>query len=368
MLDEIFLHAGMHKTGSSALQRMLAGYDDGTTFYADLGSSNHSLALRTTFDPDPEQIDTHVLRGRSAAEVQRLKIEYLEALGTQASRPGARMILSGEGVCDLADEGVAALRDWLVLHAKKVTVFAYVREPVAFVNSYFAESIKHDLTEFDVPTPEYVRRLGRFRDAFPHQDVHFRIFDPQSFDGGSLVADFCKIAAIDRSQLPEENRSNESLPVEAVQILFRLNCMKKDQPETAQHVHTLRQVRKAVLEAGASSKFRLSGNVVHAAISQDDIDWFETETLQRFDAGQFDHDPQESIGSLEELLSFRPQTKAFLFQLLEAKGISTPPDDVDGALAKLYESFRADISGTRPHVLLRKMHKGLRRRLGKFGK
>jgi len=368
MLDEIFLHTGMHKTGSSALQRMLAGYDDGTTFYADLGSPNHSLALRTAFDAEPEQIDTHRLRGRSASEIQRLKSEYLAALDVQAVRPGKRMILSGEGVCDLADEGIPLMRDQLATYAKKVTVFAYVREPVSFVNSYFAESVKHDLIEFDVPTPEYARRLGRFSDAFPHQDVHFRLFDPQSFEGGSLVTDFCKIAAVDRSQLPEENRSNESLPLEAVQILFRLNRMKKDQPETAQHVHTLRQIRKAVLEVGANSKFRLSNDVVRAAIRQDDIDWFERETQQRFDAGKLNLDPQESIGSLEELLSFRSQTKAFLFQLMEGKGISTPPDDVDGALAKLYESFQADISGTQPHVLFRKIHKKLRRRLVKFGK
>lgn len=358
MLDEIFLHIGMHKTGSSTIQLALEGYDDGATFYADLGSSNHSIALRTAFDPHPEQIEPHIARGRSADEVKQLRAKYLSSLEAQAARPGKRMVLSGEGVCDLADEGIPLMWNWLTAHAKKVTVFAYVREPVAFVNSYFAESVKHGLVAFDVPSPEYPRRLGRFRDVFSAGNVIFRLFDPRSFEGGSLLVDFCKIAELDRSQLSEEMRSNESLSFEAVQVLFALNRHTRDLPRDSAHVHTLRNVRKALM-AGGQSKFRLCGEAVQASMRQEDITWFEEVTRQGFDTNKLLQNSEHCVRDLEDLLSLRPQTKNVLFGILRDRGIDMNEADPEKALAKLYNTFRAEVIGPRHKRMFKKILKKL---------
>jgi len=43
MSCKIFLHIGMHETGSTAIQFAFNGYDDGRVLSAPLGSENHSI-------------------------------------------------------------------------------------------------------------------------------------------------------------------------------------------------------------------------------------------------------------------------------------------------------------------------------------
>jgi hypothetical protein len=45
----IWLHIGMHKTGSSSIQQSLADYSDGTLRCARLGAPNHSKAMKLLF-------------------------------------------------------------------------------------------------------------------------------------------------------------------------------------------------------------------------------------------------------------------------------------------------------------------------------
>ena len=356
MLDEIFLHIGMHKTGSSSIQKALAGYDDGVTFYADLGSPNHSLTLRTAFDPYPENIEPHIARGRSRADIERLKGEYLSALKAQARRSGKRMVLSGEGVCDLADDGIPEMRNFLFAHAKKVTVFAYVREPVSFMNSYFAESVKHDLTEFDVPSPEYARRLGRFRDAFEADNVIFRLFDPKTFTDASLLNDFCRVAQLDVKQLSQAMRSNESLSLEVVQVLFWLNRHYQDKSKTAEHRHTLREVRKA-LSSEKQTKFQLCRDVVCSALDDSDIEWFEAEFQQDLKAKMVSETADDPVCDIEDLLLFRETTKTELFSALRRHDISVRETEPHQAMIALYDAFHSNVGEPGYKRLLKRVRK-----------
>ena len=44
-MQEVILHIGVHKTGTSSIQNALHRFDDGGTFYAQLGNNNHSAVM-----------------------------------------------------------------------------------------------------------------------------------------------------------------------------------------------------------------------------------------------------------------------------------------------------------------------------------
>ena len=50
MVDEVLIHIGMHKTGSTSIQASIKDYNDGVSAYASLGDENHSVLIYTGFD------------------------------------------------------------------------------------------------------------------------------------------------------------------------------------------------------------------------------------------------------------------------------------------------------------------------------
>ena len=49
---KLFLHIGMHKTGSSSIQFSLNGFENESIRYAKLGFENHSVPIYTAFSED----------------------------------------------------------------------------------------------------------------------------------------------------------------------------------------------------------------------------------------------------------------------------------------------------------------------------
>lgn len=77
MKDVVWLHIGPHKTGSSAIQKALQDYDDGTTRVARLGRPNHSIALTAAFKIDLTQSLIFTRMGIDAEAAGKLRAETL---------------------------------------------------------------------------------------------------------------------------------------------------------------------------------------------------------------------------------------------------------------------------------------------------
>ena len=99
-VDDLVVHFGALKTGSSAIQAVLrdnlrpwCGY-----VYPDLGQANGSLTLAFAFaTPDSLRLWNFVQSGAVAA-AQRLRMQARLGLALRAARPGVPVILSGEVV------------------------------------------------------------------------------------------------------------------------------------------------------------------------------------------------------------------------------------------------------------------------------
>ena len=127
-LQEIILHIGMHKTGSTAIQSALTGYDRDGARYANLGRANHSVPLMFAFDPEATvETGSWVAHfGFTRRQCDRMALNAHAALDRELSLDRRMLIFSGEALSVWSEQAVPALACRLQGCADTIRVLAYV--------------------------------------------------------------------------------------------------------------------------------------------------------------------------------------------------------------------------------------------------
>lgn len=234
MKSTIYIHIGVHKTGSSSIQaalyenrRKLARHD---IHYFGI-AENHSETLYPLFCDAPHKYAFNQRAGVDSEEkAARKNAATARALRRAlAANRCSRFVISAEGLSYLSPAGIDRLKQALAPYAARMRVIAYVREPYDYITSAFQQRLRVGETYEQVmanpPRPQYRVRLSRFIEAFGRERVDIRVFEPDRFVGGNLIADF--LAAIEAPPaLVEElplRRINEALSFEAAWLLNEVN-------------------------------------------------------------------------------------------------------------------------------------------------
>lgn len=232
-MRRLYLHIGMHKTGSSSIQASLAeGRAAARRFgvdYPDLGP-NQSRAFNAVFGAS-EDVERS---GPSDRDAERRRGELAARL---TAGPSPSVVVSAEALSHYRDVRAPALAAFLRGLFDDVRVVVYVRDPLAWASSQAQQHIAQGrvtLADLRHPDPND-RRRGRsilpayravvetYIDAFGRDAVDVRSFDPARFVGGGLIADFCHaVGAPDlAAELPEPRR-NTAISYESVLLIDRI--------------------------------------------------------------------------------------------------------------------------------------------------
>lgn len=224
MVNRIILHIGMHKTGSSSIQHALKDFDNGHTFYPDLGYVNHSLPIVTCFSDNYQGYHIWRKKGLSKAMIEKERATAKERLENALARTGREtIIISGEGISLLDDKSKAALIETLKSHADVVDLICYVRDPLSFAASSLQQRVKGNLKALpSILSPEYRRRLESFSDMLPAENVQAIPFDRSGFPDGDVVKDFCSRIGIEPIEATDFE-VNSSLTAPALKLAFLFN-------------------------------------------------------------------------------------------------------------------------------------------------
>jgi GSCFA family len=271
------IHIGMHKTGSTSIQKSLHGFENEHFLYADLGSlGNHSLAIYSLFSQRPEQHHLHRARGRDQNAVRAYNSE-IQALLAQsiAKARGRTLIISGEDISVLPLSGVEKLRDYFCGQFAEVGIVAYVRPPAALMASAFQQHVKGGSIRTIDPSRiyrQYQSTFAKFDDAFGRDNVKLWKFDPQAFPENDVVQDFCHKSGI---LLPKHKivRMNESLSRPAIGLLYAYSKFAK--ADGPQRLRAPEAIRLGQLIDG--DKFRFSPDLIRPVLEKNrsDIAWME---------------------------------------------------------------------------------------------
>lgn len=338
-MKELLLHVGMHKTGSTSIQKTLNGFSLNGIKYANLGEFNHSIPMYTAFSEDPYNYHVHLNQGRTSGEIDRLRDEVLDSLRVQiAADDYRRLIISGEDISLFSKEAVERFVDFVTPYVDSVTVIAYVREPIGFSSSLFQQNVGGGSRGYSIPTPDYRMRFEKFLDAFGREKVIFRNFAKGALLNRSVVQDFAAQARIPHDSYSEK-RANVSLPEEAVKLLHLFNRRGSLSVGEAR-LFRARQLMIQVLSDMFTTRFTLPRGICAAHLDYDDLEWMER--VSGFDlTPSIDRDECVEWQSITDYLESIP-VQAFvpLRKYLSDRGsLVKKNDDAVTLLNKLYYLF-----------------------------
>jgi hypothetical protein len=202
----------------------------------------------------------------------------------------AKVIFSGEGLCQLPLSAVERLRAFLDPWFSKIRIVVYVRDPFEYASSAAQERIKRGVATFETlgerpPAPRYRFHIEKYQQVFGAPNVDIRKFHPAGWARGSIYADFCEAIGespelADRLHVIEGNRSLSGLAVQVLEAVNRQFPAAEDGVLTPARAAINRECENLegepfLLDAGSLSK--LSERI------GDDVAWLKEVTGGRID-------------------------------------------------------------------------------------
>lgn len=229
----IHLHAGFHKTGTSAIQNYLYSNLQHRDFhYLDTGMANGSLFFLRCFKENISDIPRFKQRNRTQAEWDDIRRTSRKQLFVRLNATKKRnVIASAESISLFTQEEITDLVSYLSDIFDAVKVYFYVRPHKSRVESAFQEKLKSQLPSL---AQKYVfdfrRSIGQFDSLLGEENVFVRKYQPDELLNQCVVSDF--LAALGLSpEAPPTDRSNKSLTLPAVKLLYayrKFNPIKQD--------------------------------------------------------------------------------------------------------------------------------------------
>jgi len=275
----IYIHIGMHKTGSSSIQQSLfSNLMDDDFFYIPLNGANHSGAVQFLFRDNASEILTAQINKISHKEAEKKRERIKEKLLQDIQ--GAKqknLIVSGEGIIHLDLNELTNLKRFFESHLFRIHIIGYVRPPASYMVSAFQQRLKMNFVHSDLESisPSYEWRLNKFDEVFGKQNVTLWKYDPKAFPGGDVVLDFCHKLGI--SFNPRKViRVNESLSQEAIALLY---IYRKFGPEYGMGRSALAENDFVIekLRAIGNTKLMFSPKILTSRLekNESDIRWME---------------------------------------------------------------------------------------------
>lgn len=287
----IYLHAGLHKTGTTLVQNTLyanlatlraAGVD-----YLDT-TPNHSPVLYSLFSAWAGSYHMNRRRGITPGEsLERHNATLRAALETRlAASTTGRFVLSGEDVSVLTEDELGRLKAFLQPNAGRIRVILYLRHPIPWIASVAQQLLKDgqrlNALKQRPPLAEYRERLEKFIRVFGRDCVDFRLYRRDTEPGWDVLDDFvgligCPQLAGRLAPAIDANRGMSAAAAEAIDALNRLcPCFLADGAWNPERAHG---AASALVKLGGPL-FRFNpheGHIDEAALAAE-VDWVRRET------------------------------------------------------------------------------------------
>lgn len=340
---KLILNIGMHKTGSSSIQKSLHRYVSDTAAYLDVGHPNHSAVFMTMFRDNPESYVAHKKNKRSLDDVVTLRNQFREQVESfVTANPGRNIIASGEDIVLLSKSESVGMKTWFDRFFDDYLIVGYVRPPVSLMSSAVQQRIAGGASiRIAELYPNYRDRLEKFDHVFGHNNVVLTKFARDTLTEGDVVTDFLAKAGLDPSTV-DIQRDNEGRSLEASAVLF---AQRKFGQGFGRYPSAPRDNRRVaeLLRSIGSTPVRLHSDFVGPILTDhaDDLAWIEA----RLGAGLVDQPTDEpgAVRSAADLVSRAGDHLPAVARLLEEEARAlgpTRPELVAQAVDLLFELVR----------------------------
>lgn len=247
MVDEVWLHIGTPKSGSSSLQKFLmAAGGQGTgagVSYITPDGRDTANEFAIAFNRDRIRDLARIAAGLNARIAQ------------DAARVG---VISSEMLYGLAPD--VLFRHMPNLRNRPLHVVVYLRRQDAYIEAAFIQKSKNGrfygtlqqyIEKFDASGADYAAMLAPWEGVADGVTLHPRVYDKPMMDAGGIVADFCGLVGLPLSGTTEAD-INVSPGLNRVQLFqmiarHKLADPRKFQRHFAQHYPQRREDKQPIM-------------------------------------------------------------------------------------------------------------------------
>lgn len=285
MKNEIIIHIGMHKTGTTSIQAMM--YENISLlhkhgiYYPNM-DSNHSMMITSMFAKLPHTKNMLKKEGYvTEQQVSELKNQYKNALEKELKNPKIKkVIFSGEEISLLDKEELDDFSQWLAQFSKSTTIICCTRNPVDWYNSRIQQMLqarKKDITALCdflcSDTKRTYMAIKTYVDHFGKDNIILYDFDKNKKQIYNKFLQSCDIDEKLVSKLLSKpiKLENESLSQEGSLVLSALNRLKPcNKNKTNDDVTAIRRI--------SGKKYKLSKSAMTRVIEHNEqaIQWLAT--------------------------------------------------------------------------------------------
>jgi len=294
------LHIGMHKTGTSSIQRYLDTHKEelgNKIKFASFGMSNHSGPINFLFKRDLNQSPLIRQQHLSQRDIRNRVKLYQQYFDQSMQADFRQIIISAEAIVELNEHELSHLKERLLSHVDKIILIAYIRPPIDFMESAIQQGLKmHQVhLDYNFLYPRYQTRFEKFEHVF--DPVEYRLFSKSSLFQGDVVADFCQRFSINHFPY---HRENESLSALAVKFLYHFQKYRLSDKISNQDVVLIEET----LSQLDAAKFCLPTQIIDETFEHfsQDIKWIENRLGL---SGEFSHiskiDREDDLSSLNKI-------------------------------------------------------------------
>lgn len=305
----LILHGGMHKTGSSAIQKYLfEKLDEPDVEYFSFDRANASMGLLEAFHTRLARLPRYKARGSTPEHLEERRGKARERFQRRLKASSKQtVIISAESFSLLNMAECRDLEMHLREHFSRIKLVLYIRPLYSRIESAFQQKLKKRFVPLEHKvSPRFKKRISTYDAVFGEDNVIIRPFKPSEFPGNSVVNDFLQVCGLPPTEASTV-KANVGLSLPAVQVLY---IYRQHFPVAAEEDDAL----VAQLSQLEGDRFRLHRDLLQRILSEgdDSYDWLQ----QR--AGLSLYDDTDRVGdqvqSEQDMLSVSDTTLRWLEQ------------------------------------------------------
>ena len=308
----IIVHAGIHKTGSTAIQAQFGARDEEGLHYLAWRDDNHSDLAVLLFDDAPEKYWVFEREGRGAEEMRAWRDQVAADLARDiAANEGKIHLMSAERLAGSTPDAIARMKAFFAPLAGPVRVVIYVRPAAEYMTSMAQQYVRTGTMDIRLIWPQYRGAVEKFDLVFGRENVDVRVYNPMRERGWDVVADFCGAIGLG-ARTGVRRAENVGMGARHLALVLERRVAIGHGPRTPQEAHEDHLFLTDVL-GHPSPRFVLDPEMLQAEIAahQDDLDWIEAR-LGGVSMARVEPVPRDAVvfGSTQDVLDYAAACRA----------------------------------------------------------